>query len=70
MKSLKSLNKARHRIIGNYEILEKYRNWVETEHSAKSALQKQNFGCSGQKLCKSRYQIISCCPDLLDFFTL
>ena len=29
---------------------------METEHSAKSPIQKKNFGSSGQKLCKSRYK--------------
>ena len=35
-------------------MLGKDRNWAETEESAKSPLQKQNFGSSSQKLCKSR----------------
>ena len=45
-------------------------NWVGTERSAEFPLQKQNFGGSVQKLCKSRYQIICCLPVLLDFITL
>ena len=40
---------------------------METEHSTKYLLQKQNLGSSGGKLCKSR--IPDCRPGLLDFFT-
>ena len=58
MSCLKSMNEVRFRILGNQEILGKYINWVETEHSAKSLLQKQNFDSSGQKVFKQRYQII------------
>ena len=35
-------------------MLGKDRNWTVTEESAQSPLQKQNFGGSSQKLCKSR----------------
>ena len=48
-------NDLRVTILGNKEILGKSQIWVETEPSAQSPFQKQNFGKSSQKTCKSRY---------------
>ena len=60
-------NDLRLRILGNFEIMGKTQKWMEAEYSAQSHLQKKNFGTSGQKLHKNRYQSFSACPVLLNF---
>ena len=59
-----------HRILENWEILEKSQMWVEMEPSVQSSSQKLNFCNTSQKIHKSRYQSIVVCPILLNFFTL
>ena len=39
-------NYTKHRLLGNYEILEKSKVWLKTESNAQSSFQKLNFGNS------------------------
>ena len=63
-------NSLRLRILGNYEILEKFQIWVETQPSVQSSFQKLNFDSNCQKTRKIREQIFEALSNLLDFFTL
>ena len=63
----KLTNDFRLSIFGNYKILEKFQNWVETEPSTKSPSQKLNFGNSRQKTHKSRYNSFVVLPNFIGF---
>ena len=59
-------NDLRLRILGNWEILEKYQMWVETQTSTQSSFQKLNVDNSCHKTRKITYYIF----EILSNFTV
>ena len=57
-------------ILGNYEILGKFQNWVKIYLSVQSPLQKQNFGNSDEKLPKADINIFWSDPILFHILLL
>ena len=58
-------------ILKTWKLTGKFQNWIETQASVQSPLQKLIFGDSGQSSCKNKHfvQVLWSFPILLDFLT-
>lgn len=53
--------------LGKFEQLRLSQNWMEKQAGLKSHFERQNFGSNGQKMHKSRYQMLDLCIMLESF---